>query len=82
MYLVVGATGLLGNDVCRRLRQRGEPVTALIRPTANAERVRALREAGVALAYGDLKDPESLRAACRRQEHNLDRLVDSIKARG
>lgn len=65
MYLVVGATGLLGNEICQRLRQRGEPVTALIRPTSNADRVQTFREAGVAIAYGDLKDPESLRTACR-----------------
>jgi uncharacterized protein YbjT (DUF2867 family) len=65
MYLVIGATGLLGNDICRRLRQRGEPVTAFIRPTSNTERVRMLREAGVELVYGDMKDPASLRSACR-----------------
>jgi uncharacterized protein YbjT (DUF2867 family) len=64
MYLVVGATGLLGSDICRRLCLQGEPVTALIRPTSNSERVQTLRDAGVAFAYGDLKHPESLRSVC------------------
>jgi len=76
MYLVVGATGLLGNEVCLRLRQRGEPVTALVRPTSNPARVRALREAGVALAYGDLKDAASLRTAC----HGIENLISTASS--
>ena len=31
MILVVGATGLLGAEVCRRLRQMGLPVRGLVR---------------------------------------------------
>jgi uncharacterized protein YbjT (DUF2867 family) len=76
MYLVVGATGLLGNGVCLRLRQRGEPVTTLIRPTSSPERMRALQEAGVAFAYGDLKDPASLRTAC----HGIGKLISTASS--
>jgi uncharacterized protein YbjT (DUF2867 family) len=65
MILVVGATGLLGKDICHRLRQRGRPVRALARPGANPERLEPLRASGVELAMGDLKDAESLRSACR-----------------
>jgi len=45
MYLVVGATGLvgLGGEICRRLRAAGKPTRALVRPTANADRVAHLR---------------------------------------
>ena len=32
MNLVVGATGFLGREICRRLEDRGEPVRALVRP--------------------------------------------------
>ena len=64
MYLVVGATGLLGKAVCTRLRQRGMNVRALVRRTAKVETLSDLRAAGVGLAVGDLKDPDSIRAAC------------------
>ena len=67
MYLVVGATGPigLGGEICRLLRAAGNPTRALVRPTSDAKRVDALRIAGVELVEGDLKDPLSLRAACR-----------------
>jgi uncharacterized protein YbjT (DUF2867 family) len=65
MILVVGATGLVGSDVCRRLAKRGEKVRALVRVTSDKENVEALRAAGVELCIGDLKQPESLAAACR-----------------
>ena len=29
MHLVVGATGLLGGEICRRLAEEGKPVKAL-----------------------------------------------------
>ena len=64
MYLVVGATGLLGSYICRRLREAGRPVRALVRRTAQPERVRALQETGVELTEGDLKDAESVHRAC------------------
>jgi uncharacterized protein YbjT (DUF2867 family) len=67
MYLVVGATGPvgLGGEICRQLRAAGRPVRALVRPTAHADRVANLARAGVELLQGDLKDPSSLRQACR-----------------
>ena len=65
MNLIVGATGLLGGFIGRRLREQGQPVRALVRPTADPGRLEALRQAGAELAFGDLKDPSSLSAACR-----------------
>ncbi len=66
MILVVGATGVLGQQVCRALRERGAPVRALVRgpSPASAE----LAKAGVALVTGDLKDRASLRSAVDRVE--------------
>lgn len=64
MILVVGATGLLGEEICQRLRARGLAVRALARQTANPARLEALRGAGVDLCWGDLKDAGSLRDAC------------------
>lgn len=64
MILVIGSTGLLGAEVVRRLRKANHPVRALVRPTSNPERLGELRLAGAEFAFGDLKQPETLRAAC------------------
>jgi uncharacterized protein YbjT (DUF2867 family) len=65
MILVAGSTGLVGSEVCQRLRRRGERVRALVRATSSKEKVEALRSSGVELCVGDLKEPESLAAACQ-----------------
>ncbi len=64
MILVAGATGLLGNEVCRRLLQRGKRVRALVRTSSDPGKVEALRDGGADIVLGDLKDPPSLAAAC------------------
>jgi NADH dehydrogenase len=64
MNLVVGATGLLGGELCRRLAADHKPARVLVRPSADASRLEELRKAGAELAAGDLKDPASLKAAC------------------
>jgi NADH dehydrogenase len=64
MILVVGATGLLGSEICQRLRARGLAVRAMVRQSADADRLEALRNAGVSFCWGDLKDTSSLREAC------------------
>ena len=65
MVLVVGATGLVGSEICQRLMKRGEQVRALVRATSSKEKLEALRSWGVELCVGDLKDPPSIAAACR-----------------
>jgi NADH dehydrogenase len=65
MNLVVGATGVLGGEICSRLAKAGKPVRGLVRSSSSPERVDALRKAGVELATGDLTDRSSLDAACR-----------------
>jgi len=64
MVLVVGATGLVGMDVCERLRKRGESVRALVRTTSAPEKRARLQEIGAEIAEGDLKSPETLERAC------------------
>jgi len=64
MNLIVGATGLVGGEICRRLISQQKPVRALMRPTGDASRIDELRDAGAELATGDLKDPASIRDAC------------------
>jgi NADH dehydrogenase len=65
MVLVVGATGMVGGEVVRRLVADGMPVRAMVRTTSDPARVASLRELGSEIVEGDLRDPASLRAACR-----------------
>jgi nucleoside-diphosphate-sugar epimerase len=60
--LVTGATGLLGSHIVDRLLDRGDDVTALARPTSD---VSHLRRREVAIAHGDVTDPDSLRQAAQ-----------------
>ena len=62
MILVAGATGALGFEVCRRLRQNGAAVRGLVRH--GSAREDALRGIGVEAVHGDLKDVASVKRAC------------------
>ena len=65
MILIVGATGMLGGEICRRLAAKGKPVRALVRASSDPARVEALQALDVELAQGDLQDPASIAAACQ-----------------
>jgi uncharacterized protein YbjT (DUF2867 family) len=64
MIMVAGSTGVLGFEICRRLRARGQSVRVLVRATSAREKVRALEAIGCDTVVGDLKDRRSLDAAC------------------
>jgi uncharacterized protein YbjT (DUF2867 family) len=64
--LVVGATGLLGTEIARRLKTLGHAVSGLVRP--GSPREQALRALGVEVRSGDLREVASLEAACRGVE--------------
>lgn len=64
MNLVVGASGILGGEICRRLAAQGAPLRALIRPTSDPARTEDLKRLGAELVDGDLKDRASLDHAC------------------
>jgi uncharacterized protein YbjT (DUF2867 family) len=76
MILVAGATGYLGMEICRLLRERGADVRALVRRTSSPEKVERLRRLGIELVTGDLKDPRSLDAACR----NVDTVISTASS--
>jgi uncharacterized protein YbjT (DUF2867 family) len=65
MNLVVGSTGLLGSEICRRLTAAGKPVRALVRATSDPAKVDTLKGYGVEIVEGDVRDPDSLRRACQ-----------------
>jgi len=65
VILVAGATGHLGAEVVRRLRQKGEKVRGLVRTTSAPEKILRLEEMGAERVTGDLRDRDSLDAACK-----------------
>lgn len=65
MYLVVGATGILGSEICRRLAAQGKPVRGLVRVTSDQAKVDELKSHGVEIVQGNVCDPASLETACQ-----------------
>ena len=65
MNLIVGATGLLGSEICRRMSAQGHALKVLVRDTSNPATVAELKQLGAEVVTGDLKKPPSLSAACR-----------------
>jgi dihydroflavonol-4-reductase len=68
LTLVTGATGLVGNNVVRRLLHEGQRVRVLQRTTSDP---RPLAGLDVERAEGDIRQPEAVLAACR----GVDRVV-------
>jgi dihydroflavonol-4-reductase len=67
--LVTGSTGFIGAAVTRMLVERGTDVRVLVRPNSD---LRNLEGLPVEVAFGDLRDSESLRrvlSGCRRLYH-------------
>jgi uncharacterized protein YbjT (DUF2867 family) len=64
MNLVVGASGLLGSEICRKLAEQGKQVRASVRSSTDPAKLDRLKGLGAHLAYGDLKEPSTLDAAC------------------
>lgn len=62
--LVVGATGFLGTEICRRLAEKKTPPRTLVRETSDPARVETLRALDAETVVGDLRDRESLARAC------------------
>ena len=61
MILIVGATGVLGSALSKRLLENGEQVRAMTRTPEKAAELQAM---GAEIVRGDLRDPASLRRAC------------------
>jgi uncharacterized protein YbjT (DUF2867 family) len=68
MILVVGSTGKLGSEICRRLTVSGKSVRGLVRSTSDPEKVARLKAMGIETVIGDLRDAASLAAACQGVE--------------
>jgi dihydroflavonol-4-reductase len=55
---ITGATGFIGGRVARKLLQRGDQVTALVRSSKDAA---VLQAAGAQVVFGDITERESMR---------------------
>lgn len=63
MDLVIGATGILGRQICANLAHQGRKVRALVRKGSNPTHVDGLRALGIETIVGDTKNRASLEAA-------------------
>src|SRR5215467_14119761 len=71
--LVVGATGVLGMEVCRQLAAAGKKVKGLVRTSSQKEKVNGLHELGVETVTGDMQDLQSLYQAFQ----NVDAIIST-----
>lgn len=62
--LVAGATGNLGNRICRELIKRGAVVSALVRPSTDTEKIAILKQMGVKVLETDLNSQDEITSAC------------------
>ncbi len=79
MILVAGATGQLGQMIVETLLDDGREVRVLVRSHAAHQ---ALTAAGATAVTGDLKDAESLRAACSGVEAVITTANSSARGGG
>jgi uncharacterized protein YbjT (DUF2867 family) len=66
--LVAGATGLLGNEVCRQLRAKNLPVKAMVRTTSDPVKIEQLTKLGVQVVHGNLQNKEAIYKALQGVE--------------
>lgn len=69
MDLVVGATGLVGQQIALGLRRQGRTVRALVRGGTQHEKAASLIASGIEIVDADLTKPETLPAACAGVEN-------------
>ncbi len=74
MILVAGATGVLGSEIVHRLTARGEKVRAMVRTTSAPEKVEHLKQLGAEIVRADVKQPQTLLAACT----GVDAVISTI----
>jgi uncharacterized protein YbjT (DUF2867 family) len=74
--MVVGATGYLGMEICRRLAEAGKKVRGLVRSTSDGGKVSALQSMGIETVTGDMKDRASLDTAFK----GLDAVISTASS--
>jgi uncharacterized protein YbjT (DUF2867 family) len=56
MNLIIGATGMVGSEICRLLTTDSKPVRAMVRETSDQVKTKKLKEMGVQIVQGDLRN--------------------------
>jgi uncharacterized protein YbjT (DUF2867 family) len=56
MILTIGSTGMVGNEVCRLLSSKNLRVRAMVRSTGDPSKLNKLKDFGVQLMNGDIRD--------------------------
>lgn len=64
VILVAGATGNLGNRICRELVKRGAAVKAIIRSANDSGKVESLKQMGVEVLEIDVNNVDEIAKAC------------------
>jgi uncharacterized protein YbjT (DUF2867 family) len=76
MILVVGSTGMVGMEVCRILSDQKIPFKALVRSASDQTKVEALKNLGAQIVTGDVRQPDTLEAAC----HGVDKVITTLSS--
>ncbi|MBN2214507.1 MAG: NmrA family NAD(P)-binding protein [Bacteroidales bacterium] len=63
MNLIIGATGMVGSEICRLLRKENLPVRAMVRDTSDPVKLNNLKELGVEIVEGDLRKSATFKPA-------------------
>ena len=74
--LVAGATGYLGSEICRQLISKNKNVKGLVRTTSDSNKVAHLKELGVEIVEGDLKNKGSLENAL----HGVSAVITTVSS--
>ncbi|WP_069660267.1 NmrA family NAD(P)-binding protein [Arcticibacter eurypsychrophilus] len=76
--LLAGASGNLGNRICRELMIRGASVSAIVRTSTDPEKINVLVKMGVTVIQVDLNRPDEIAKACI----GIDCLVSALAGLG
>lgn len=76
--LVAGATGNLGNRICRELIKRGAAVKAIVRESTDPDKIEILEKLGVEVKIIDLNDIDAISAECK----NVNCVVSALAGLG
>ncbi len=76
--LVAGATGNLGNRICRELIKRGANVSAIVRTSTDPEKIETLTKMGVKVFEVDVNSMDEITKACT----GIDCVVSALAGLG
>ncbi len=76
MILIIGATGMVGGEVCRQLIAVEKPVRAMLRKSSDPSKRNNLSEMGIEIVEGDLRDPSTFGPAL----NGVDTVITTVSA--